>query len=137
MLQTSNIPAHFGPDCRVWVFIGARALDATEATWVNEQLIAFTNTWQTHGKAMNATGLVFAQHALVIVANEEGVQASGCSMDKINHLVRQIGNELGIDFFARMNTLVKENDQWILSQFDPSESRQTISALTQLLGELI
>jgi hypothetical protein len=86
---------------------------------------------------MNATGFVFAQHALVIAANEEGVLASGCSMDKINHLVRQIGNELGIDFFARMNTLVKENDQWVLAQFDPSESRQTISALTQLLGELI
>ena len=137
MLQTYNIPAHFGPNCRVWVFIGARALDATEATWVNEQLIAFTNTWQTHGKAMNATGFVFSQHALVIAANEEGVQASGCSMDKINHLVRQIGNELGIDFFARMNTLVKENDQWVLAQFDPSESRQTISALTQSLGELI
>lgn len=137
MLQTSNIPAHFGPDCRVWVFIGARALDATEATWVNEQLIAFTNTWQTHGKAMNATGFVFAQRALVIAANEEGVQASGCSMDKINHLVRQIGNELGIDFFARMNTLVKENDQWVLSQFNPSESRHYISAATQILGELL
>jgi hypothetical protein len=58
-------------------------------------------------------------------------------MDKINHLVRQIGNELGIDFFARMNTLVKENDQWTLSQFDPTETRPTISALTQLLGELL
>jgi hypothetical protein len=86
---------------------------------------------------MNAAGFVFENHALVIVANEAGVQASGCSMDKINHQIRQMGSELGIDFFARMNTLVKENDQWILSQFDPSETRQTISALTQLLGELL
>ena len=137
MLQTYNIPAHFGPNCRVWVFIGARALDATEATWVNEQLLAFTNTWQTHGKAMNATSFVFEKYALVIAANEEGVQASGCSMDKINHLVRQMGAELGIDFFARMNTLVKENNQWVLSTFNPSESRHYISAATQLLGELI
>lgn len=137
MPQTSNLPAHFGPNCRVWVFIGARALDATEIAWANEQLIAFTQTWQTHGQSMNATGFVFEKHALVIVANEDGVQASGCSMDKINHLVRQIGNELGIDFFARMNTLVKENDQWTLSQFDPSETRPSISALTQSLGELL
>ena len=137
MLQTSNLPAHFGPNCRVWVFIGARALDATEIAWATEQLIAFTQTWQTHGQSMNATGFVFEKHALVIVANEDGVQASGCSMDKINHLVRQIGNELGIDFFARMNTLVKENDHWILSQFDPTETRPTISALTQSLGELL
>lgn len=86
---------------------------------------------------MNATGFVFAEHALVIAANEEGVQASGCSMDKINHLVRHLGNELSIDFFDRMNTLVKENDQWILSKFDPSETRPSISALTQSLGELL
>ena len=86
---------------------------------------------------MNATGFVFEKYALVIVANEEGVQASGCSMDKINHLVRRMGAELGIDFFARMNTLVKENDQWELAKFDPSESRQFVSASTQLLGELI
>ncbi len=137
MQQIYNIPAHFGPNCRVWVFIGARPLDATESQWANEQLSSFTATWQTHGKAMNATGFVFADHALVIVANEEGVQASGCSMDKINHLVRQMGSELCIDFFARMNTLVKENDQWILSPFNPFETRHYISAATQLLGELI
>ena len=137
MQPISKLAPHFGPECRVWVFIGKRALDATETAWANEQLAAFTQTWQTHGKAMNAAGFVFENHALVIVANEEGVQASGCSMDKINHLVRQMGSELGIDFFARMNTLVKENDQWILAQFDPSETRQTISASTQLLGELM
>jgi hypothetical protein len=137
MQQIYNIPAHFGPNCRVWVFIGARPLDATESQWANEQLSSFTATWQTHGKAMNATGFVFADHALVIVANEEGVQASGCSMDKINHLVRQMGSELGIDFFARMNTLVWDNNTWVLSTFSPTETRRTVSAATQLLGELM
>jgi hypothetical protein len=137
MQQISKLSPHFGPNCRVWVFIGKRALDATETAWANEQLSAFTQTWQTHGKAMNATGFVFENHALVIVANEEGVQASGCSMDKINHLVRQMGTELGVDYFERKNTLVKENEQWILSPFNPSESRYYISAATQLLGELM
>jgi hypothetical protein len=137
MQLISKLAPHFGPECRVWVFIGKRSLDATETAWANEQLATFTQTWQTHGKAMNATGFVFENHALVIVANEAGLQASGCSIDKINLQIRQIGIELGIDFFARMNTLVKENDQWILAQFDPSETRQTISASTQLLGELM
>jgi hypothetical protein len=137
MQQISKLAPHFGPECRVWVFIGKRALDATETAWANEQLAAFTQTWQTHGKAMNAAGFVFENHALVIVANEAGVQASGCSMDKINHQIRQMGSELGVDYFERMNTLVKENEQWILSQFNPSESRHYISAATQLLGELM
>ena len=98
MQPTSKLAPHFGPECRVWVFIGRRALDATETTWANEQLVAFTQSWQTHGKAMNASGFVFESHALVIVANEAGVQASGCSMDKINHQIRQMGAELGVEF---------------------------------------
>ena len=137
MLQTSNLAPHFGPECRVWVFIGKRALDATEAAWANEMLVSFTQTWQTHGKAMNASGFVFENHALVIVANEAGVQASGCSMDKINQKIRLMGAELGIDYFERMNTLVWDNNTWALSTFSPSETRRTVSAATQLLGELM
>ena len=137
MQPISKLAPHFSPEARVWVFIGARALDATESQWINEQLSAFTNSWQTHGKAMNASGFVFESHALVIVANEAGVQASGCSMDKINHLVRQMGTDLGIDFFARMNTLVWDNNTWALSTFSPTETRRTVSAATQLLGELM
>jgi len=137
MLQISNLAPHFGPECRVWVFIGKRALDATEAAWANEMLVSFTQTWQTHGKAMNASGFVFENHALVIVANEAGVQASGCSMDKINQQIRLMGTELGIDYFERMNTLVWDNNTWALSTFSPSETRRTVSAATQLLGELM
>lgn len=137
MLQTSNLAPHFGPECRVWVFIGKRALDATEAAWANEMLVSFAQTWQTHGKAMNASGFVFENHALVIVANEAGVQASGCSMDKINQQIRLMGTELGIDYFERMNTLVWDNNSWALSTFSPSETRRTVSAATQLLGELM
>jgi hypothetical protein len=137
MLQISKLAPDFGPECRVWVFIGKRALDATETAWAKEQLVAFTQTWQTHGKAMNASGFVFESHALVIVANEAGVQASGCSMDKINHQIRHMGTELGVDYFERMNTLVWDNNNWALSTFSPTETRRTISAATQLLGELM
>jgi hypothetical protein len=137
MQLISKLAPHFGPECRVWVFIGKRSLDATETAWANEQLATFTQTWQTHGKAMNATGFVFENHALVIVANEAGLQASGCSIDKINLQIRQIGTELGVDYFERMNTLVWDNNTWTLSTFSPTETRRTVSAATQFLDELL
>ena len=137
MQPISDILAHFSPTSRVWIFIGKRQLDATENAWASEQLLAFTQTWQTHGKQMNASGFVFEGYALVIVANEEGVKASGCSMDKINHQIRQMGSALGIDYFERMNTLVFENNTWQLTTFSPTETRRTVSAATQVLGELI
>ena len=86
---------------------------------------------------MNAAGFVFENQALVIVANEAGLQASGCYIDKINLQIRQMGSELGVDYFERMNTLVWENNSWTLSTFSPTETRRTVSAATQLLGELL
>jgi hypothetical protein len=58
-------------------------------------------------------------------------------MDKINHQIRQMGAELGVDYFERMNTLVWDNNTWVLSTFSPTETRSTVSAATQLLGELM
>jgi hypothetical protein len=58
-------------------------------------------------------------------------------MDKINHQIRRMGTELGVDYFERMNTLVWDNNTWALSTFSPTETRRTVSAATQLLGELL
>ena len=137
MPQTYNIAETFDSNCRVWVFVAERKLSETESAWAQEQLLAFTATWQTHGQAMNATGFVFENAALVLVANEEGVKASGCSMDKINHRIKALSEELGINLFNRMNTLVLEHEQWHLAQFDPTETRRSITAATQRLGDLL
>lgn len=137
MPQTFNLAPHFDANCRVWVFIAERKLTLTESQWAQEQLLNFTSSWQTHGKDMNASGFVFENAALVLVANEVGVKASGCSMDKINHQIKRMSTELGIDFFNRMITLAKENDEWQLARFDANEKRPFISAATQTLGAFL
>ena len=137
MPQTYNIAPQFDENCRVWVFIADRKLTATESAWAQEQLLAFTATWQTHGQDMNASGFVFDDLALVLVANEAGVKASGCSMDKINHRIKAISEELGIDLFNRMNTLVLEDEHWQMGRFDAAETRPCITAATQRLGDLL
>jgi hypothetical protein len=137
MPQISNIVEQFGTYARTWVYVGNRELNQTESTWLVEQVISFTNTWQTHGKPMNATGFVFSNRALVLVANEDGVKASGCSMDKINHFVKQMGAALEINFFDRMQTLVFEDDQWTSSRFNPNEIRPVISAATLELAHFL
>lgn len=137
MPQTYKFAPQFDENCRVWVFIASRQLTATESAWAQEQLTAFTATWQTHGQDMNATGFVFENLALVLVANEDGVKASGCSMDKINHRIKAIAEELEIDLFDRMNTLVLAAGEWQLTRFDAAESRPCITAATQRLGDLL
>jgi hypothetical protein len=132
MQQTYNIPAHFPMDARLWVFVGDRKLSATEIAWLNETLTQFVSSWQTHGKSLDAVGFVLHETALVIVANENAVKASGCSMDKINHLVKDAGSQLSIDFFNRMNVLLPDSEgNYELARFEMGAENMIHSAMQE------
>jgi hypothetical protein len=132
MQQTYNIPAHFPQDARLWVFVGDRSMTATEISWLNEALTSFVSSWQTHGKSLDAVGFVLHDAAIAIVANEHAVKASGCSMDKINHFVKDAGGQLSIDFFNRMNVLrPTETGTYALSRFELNASDMIHSAMQE------
>jgi hypothetical protein len=132
MQQTYNIPAHFTMDARMWVFVGDRKMSATEIAWLNESLSQFVSSWQTHGKSLDAVGFVLHEAALVIVANENAVKASGCSMDKINHFVKDAGGQLSMDFFNRMNVLLPDVEgNYELARFDMEAKNMIHSAMQE------
>jgi hypothetical protein len=132
MPQTFNIPAHFPQDARLWVFVGDRRMTETEIAWMNESLSLFVSSWQTHGKSLDAVGFVLHDTAIVIVANENAVKASGCSMDKINHFVKDAGGQLSMDFFNRMNVLrPTETGTYALTRFELNASDMIHSAMQE------
>ena len=132
MQQTYNIPAHFPKDARLWVFVGDRKMSETEISWLNESLTHFVSSWQTHGKSLDAVGFVLHEAAIVIVANENAVKASGCSMDKINHFVKDAGGQLSIDFFLRMNVLKpNSNGDYELGRYEMGAENMIHSAMQE------
>ena len=132
MQQTYNIPTHFPEDARLWVFVGDRNMTPTEISWLNEALTQFVSSWQTHGKSLDAVGFVLHGAAIVIVANEEAVKASGCSMDKINHFVKDVGSQLSMDFFDRMNVLINNSKgTYELARFEIGAKNMIHSAMQE------
>lgn len=116
----------------MWVFVGDRKMSATEIAWLNESLSQFVSSWQTHGKSLDAVGFVLHEAALVIVANENAVKASGCSMDKINHFVKDAGGQLSMDFFNRMNVLLPDVEgNYELARFDMEAKNMIHSAMQE------
>ncbi len=132
MQQTYNIPTHFPVDARLWVFVGDRKMSAKEIAWLNESLSQFVSSWQTHGKSLDAVGLVLHEAAILIVANENAVKASGCSMDKINHFVKDAGGQLSMDFFNRMNVLLPHsNGDYELARYEMGAENMIHSAMQE------
>jgi hypothetical protein len=96
-------------------------------------LTHFVSSWQTHGKSLDAVGFVLHEAAILIVANENAVKASGCSMDKINHFVKDAGGQLSMDFFNRMNVLrPTETGTYALSRFELNASDMIHSAMQEM-----
>ena len=117
-------------DHRTWVFIANRKMNEEEAIRINDELQRFVSNWKTHGKPIDASGFCFEHAAIVIAANEAEVQASGCSIDKITHLVRSLGDSLGIDFFDRFNVLCKnDKGEWVLDRYHRENASVSINSM--------
>jgi hypothetical protein len=124
-------------DQRTWVFVANRILTEQEVLRINDELNAFVSNWKTHGTPIDASGFCFEQAAIVIAANEAEVKASGCSIDKITHLVRSLGSSLDIDFFNRFNVLNRSDAcNWTLEKYSPHIANTCISANIISLNQL-
>jgi hypothetical protein len=117
-------------DQRTWVFVANRMLNTEEVFIVNNTLSTFVSNWKTHGTPIDAQGFCFECAAVVIAANEAEVKASGCSIDKITHTVRSLGEQLGIDFFDRFNVLCKnEKGEWYLDRYHHGNASVSIHSM--------
>jgi len=124
-------------DQRTWVFVANRTLTEQEVLRINDELNTFVSNWKTHGTPIDASGFCFEHAAIVISANEAEVKASGCSIDKITHLVRSLGSSLEIDFFNRFNVLNRSDaGNWTLEKYSPHIANTCISANIISLDQL-
>jgi len=124
-------------DQRTWVFVANRTLNEEEVLRINDELNAFVSNWKTHGTPIDASGFCYEQAAIVIAANEAEVKASGCSIDKITHLVRSLGTSLEIDFFNRFNVLNRSDaGNWTIEKYSPQNANTCINANIISLNQL-
>lgn len=78
------------PDsARLWVFVTARLLTGAEQRAVRAVLDAFTSTWTSHSRPVEAAADVAEGRFLLVAAQLPGGDVSGCGIDKLVHAVEQ------------------------------------------------
>ncbi len=91
----------FSPNSKVWIYQAARLLTIPEAIEVGDQIKNFTGAWLSHGDAVKAEGHLFFGRFLVLIADESQTHVGGCSTDSSQRFIRELGKQLGVDFFDR------------------------------------
>ena len=89
------------PHARIWVYQANRNLAEIEVSYIQENLEKQVDNWAAHGAPLLASVKVFYDRFVVVGLDENQNAASGCSIDASTHWLKDLGAELGIDFFNR------------------------------------
>src|SRR5688500_17045791 len=108
-----QMPAH----AKVWVYQANRTLDKKTQKVILDNLKKFIQEWDAHGKTLKGSAILLYNLFLILAVDEEYNQASGCSIDKSVHYLKELGDHLDVDFFDRSKQAFVQNGGIVLENF--------------------
>jgi hypothetical protein len=130
----------FSENSRVWVYQSDKKLSGAQVIELQIALDNFTKGWTAHNNQLKAKGEIRYNRFIILVVDESQAGASGCSIDKSVHFMKQVEQHFGINLFDRFN-LAYRNGEEILSvprhTFEELLTNKTIKAdMVQTLNDL-
>ena len=105
-------------ESRVWVFQADRILTIDEQNAIDTHLKGFVEQWSTHGSQMHASHVLLHNCFIVIAADEQKQEASGCSIDSFTTLFKRFGEQFNLSFFDRFSIAYKSNAAVVVSPLE-------------------
>jgi len=91
------------PDhAKAWVYQSNRVLDEDEVNYLKVQLDDFTSSWESHGSLLKGTFEIFNNLFVIFFVDEEGDTMCGRAQDASVKLMKQVSEELEVEFLDRM-----------------------------------
>ncbi len=107
MSKSIGLFTDFDDQARLWVFMLAEELTPIAIEPLKVKLREFLDSWKAHGQPMHGDCEIIEGRFLLIVANEQEVRASGCSIDSLNRELDKIIAELGLTLLRHSSVLVR------------------------------
>ncbi len=98
-------------DYRVIIYPASRAFTTKETKVITEKLYDFLAGWAAHGKPLASSFKIEKNQFIIICVDEEKEMASGCSIDALGKLMREIDEEYQLGLFDRMKASFIENGE--------------------------
>jgi hypothetical protein len=100
---------------RVWVYQANRPLSQPELDGIKNYLTREMADWAAHGEALQGSFDVRFHQVFVVAVDEQVNQASGCSIDASTRWFKELGADLGVDFFDRSCAVVEGESLTLIS----------------------
>ncbi|MEY2829043.1 MAG: hypothetical protein RIQ33_901 [Bacteroidota bacterium] len=130
----------FPTTTRVWIYQADRNLMPHEIQQCEQLLQSFSKQWTAHQMPLKATTEIRFKRFIIFYVDESTTEISGCGIDKSVNLMKQIQEQLGIDFFNRIQIAYKINDEiktFLLSDAKKLFAEKLITADTIIFNNLV
>ena len=98
-------------DYRVIIYPASRPFAPKESKLITEKLYDFLATWAAHGKPLSSSFKIEKNQFIVVCVDEEKEAASGCSIDALGQVMKEIDAEFNLGLFDRMKASFVENGE--------------------------
>lgn len=88
-------------NARVWVYQADRNLSEAEQARILDSLSAAVDTWVTHGMPMKGSVKILFNRLILIAADTDFQEPSGCSIDSSTRWLQELGQAQALNFFDR------------------------------------
>lgn len=92
-----SLPDH----SRIWIYQSNRKLTAQEKQQATAALEDFCESWTAHQQKLKTSFKIEHDQFIILAADEDYHQPSGCSIDTSTRALKDLQNKLGVDFFDR------------------------------------
>lgn len=101
---------NLGDDSRIWIFQANRKFSIEEKETIISKLKDFIADWNAHGAALLADFELPYDQFIIVGVDENQASASGCSIDKLTKIMRDLDAEFNFELLNRMLVAYKVND---------------------------
>lgn len=98
-------------DYRVIIYPASRAFMPKESKVITERLYDFLATWAAHGKPLSSSFKIEKNQFIIVCVDEDVEAASGCSIDALGGVLKEIEEEFQLGLFDRMKASFVENGE--------------------------
>ena len=98
-------------DYKVIIYPASRSFTPKESKVITEKLFDFLATWAAHGKPLSSHFKIEKNQFIVVCVDEDVEAASGCSIDALGGVMKEIDHEFQLGLFDRMKATFVENGE--------------------------
>lgn len=98
-------------DYRVIIYPASRPFTPKESKVIAEKLYDFLATWAAHGKPLSSSFKIEKNQFIIVCVDEEKEAASGCSIDSLSGIMRELDQEFNLGLFDRMKASFVEDGE--------------------------